>query len=216
MASPCRPVVNGSGTPRQIGVNVGRIYFLLVTNILWMTGAKTTYDRLQDAALRLFEEHGYDNVTVDQIASAAGVSHMTFFRHFPTKESVVVSDPYDPLIAEAVSLQPADLSALERVRRGLIEVSTAMGDIDGSTRSRIRIGVSHPKLRAAMWENNGVTEDLLASALIESGESEFEARVVVGACLGAVMAALVDWAEDDAGESLGVRIKRALDFLESE
>lgn len=182
-----------------------------------MPGAKTTNDRLQDAALRLFEEHGYDNVTVEQIASAAGVSHMTFFRHFPTKESVVVSDPYDPLIAEAVSLQPQDLSALERVRRGLIEVSTAMGDsIDGSTRSRIRIGVSHPKLRAAMWENNGVTENLLASALIESGESEFEARVVVGACLGAVMAALVDWAEDDSGESLGVRIKRALDFLESE
>lgn len=188
-----------------------------MTNIEEMPAAQTTHDRLQNAALSLFGEHGYDNVTVEQIASAAGVSHMTFFRHFPTKESVVVSDPYDPLIAEAVSLQPADLGALERVRRGLIEVSTAMGDtIDGSTRSRIRIGVSHPKLRAAMWENNGVTEDILASALIESGESEFEARVVVGACLGAVMAALVDWAEDDSGESLGVRIMRALDFLELE
>jgi AcrR family transcriptional regulator len=181
-----------------------------------MTAAQTTHDRLQNAALRLFEEHGYDNVTVEQIALAAGVSHMTFFRHFPTKESVVVSDPYDPLIAEAVSLQPQDLSALERVRRGLVEVSTAMGDsLDGSTRSRIRIGVSHPKLRAAMWENTGVTGELLASALIESGESEFEAQVVVGACLGAVMAALVDWAEDDSGESLGVRIKQALDLLES-
>jgi hypothetical protein len=64
-----------------------------------------------------------------------------------------------------------------------------------------------------MWENTRVTEDLLASVLVGDGESEFEARVVVGACLGAVMAALVDWAEDDAGESLGVRIKRALDVL---
>jgi hypothetical protein len=108
------------------------------------------------------------------------------------------------------------LPALERVRRGLIELSTSMGDsIDAPTRSRIRIGVSHSKLRAAMWENNRVTEDLLASVLIDSGEPEFEARVVVGACLGAVMAALVDWAEDDAGESLGVRIKRALELLES-
>ena len=182
-----------------------------------MRGIKATHERLQDAALRLFEEHGYDQVTVEQIASTAGVSHMTFFRHFPTKESVVVSDPHDPLIAEAVTLQPQDLTALERVRRGLIEVSTAMGDsIDRPTRSRIRIGVSHPKLRAAMWENNRITEDLLASALIESGESEFEARVAVGAGLGAVMAALVDWAEDEAGETRGVRIKRALDFLESE
>ena len=176
-----------------------------------------TIQKLQDTALDLFEEHGYDNVTVDQIASAAGVSHMTFFRHFSTKESVVVSDPYDPLIAEAVSVQSEDLRALERVRRGLVEVSSAMGDsVDATTRSRIRIGVSHPKLRAAMWENTRVTEDLLTSVLVASGEPEFEARVVVGACLGAVMAALVDWARDDAGESLGTRIRRALELLESE
>jgi AcrR family transcriptional regulator len=182
-----------------------------------MTSAATTHQRLQETALGLFEEQGYDNVTVDQIAAAAGVSHMTFFRHFPTKESVVVSDPYDPLIAEAVTVQPQDLPALERVRKGLLEVSSAMGDsVDSATRSRIRIGVSHPKLRAAIWENTRVTEDLLASVLVGEGASEFEARVVVGACLGAVMAALVDWAEDDAGESLGVRIKRALDFLGSE
>jgi AcrR family transcriptional regulator len=181
-----------------------------------MTAAETI-QKLQDTALDLFLEHGYDNVTVDQIASAAGVSHMTFFRHFPTKESVVVSDPYDPLIAEAVSAQSEDLRALERVRRGLVEVSSAMGDsVDTTTRSRIRIGVSHPKLRAAMWENTRVTEDLLTSVLVASGEPEFEARVVVGACLGAVMAALVDWARDDAGESLGTRIRRALELLESE
>jgi AcrR family transcriptional regulator len=179
--------------------------------------AVETIQKLQDTALDLFEEHGYDNVTVDQIASAAGVSHMTFFRHFSTKESVVVSDPYDPLIAEAVSVQSEDLRALERVRRGLVEVSSAMGDsVDATTRSRIRIGVSHPKLRAAMWENTRVTEDLLTSVLVASGEPEFEARVVVGACLGAVMAALVDWARDDAGESLGTRIRRALELLESE
>lgn len=181
-----------------------------------MTAAETI-QKLQDTALDLFEVHGYDNVTVGQIASTAGVSHMTFFRHFPTKESVVVSDPYDPLIAEAVSVQSEDLPALERVRRGLVEVSSAMGDsIDATTRSRIRIGVSHPKLRAAMWENTRVTEDLLTSVLVASGEPEFDARVVVGACLGAVMAALVDWAKNDAGESLGTRIRRALELLESE
>jgi hypothetical protein len=67
-----------------------------------------------------------------------------------------------------------------------------------------------------MWENTRVTEDLLTSVLVASGEPEFEARVVVGACLGAVMAALVDWARDDAGESLGTRIRRALELLESE
>ena len=60
-------------------------------------------------------------MTVDQIAKAVGVSHMTFFRNFPTKESVVFDDPYDPVIAETVAAQPGDLPVLERVRRGILE-----------------------------------------------------------------------------------------------
>jgi AcrR family transcriptional regulator len=48
-----------------------------------------TKQRLVDAAFALFEAHGYDQVTVDQIAAAAGVSRRTFFRHFKSKERVV-------------------------------------------------------------------------------------------------------------------------------
>jgi AcrR family transcriptional regulator len=38
---------------------------------------------IQEHALRLFLANGYDATTVEEIAAAAGVSHMTFFRHFP-------------------------------------------------------------------------------------------------------------------------------------
>jgi AcrR family transcriptional regulator len=195
-------------------MNVGRTYSLLVTNMDEMGAAQTTHDRLQIAALRLFGEHGYDNVTVEQIAAAAEVSHMTFFRHFATKESVVLSDPYDPVIARAVAEQPAALPALERVRRGFAAVAAAMSDdVDGATRARVKIGVSHPKLRAAMWENNHETEQLLVGVLVDSGVPELEARAVVGACLGALMAALIDWAGDISSEPLGQRIERALGYL---
>ncbi len=46
---------------------------------------------------------------------------MTFFRYFPTKEDVVLDDPYDPVLAQAVGIQAVDLPALERVRRGLVD-----------------------------------------------------------------------------------------------
>src|SRR5665647_3386275 len=100
--------------------------------------AERTRARLQACALELFTAQGYDATTVEQIATAAGVSHMTFFRHFPTKESVLLEDPYDPLIGEAVRTQPTDLPPLERVRRGLLGAWEAVPpSVDDETRRRV-------------------------------------------------------------------------------
>ena len=102
----------------------------------------------------LFLRDGYDATTVAAIARAAGVSHMTYFRHFPTKESVVLDDPYDPVIAERVAGQPAELPALERVRRGLAQSWADVPEpVDAEVRARIRLVAGHPGLRARMWEN---------------------------------------------------------------
>ena len=85
-----------------------------------------TKHAIQKHALRLFVEKGYDATTVEEIAAAAGVSHMTFFRYFPRKEEVVEYDEYDPLLEELVAARPADeppLTALHRaIRTGLAQI----------------------------------------------------------------------------------------------
>ena len=48
-----------------------------------------------DAALNLFSIKGYEQTTTDEIAEASGISARTFFRYFPTKESVLFSGEYD-------------------------------------------------------------------------------------------------------------------------
>jgi AcrR family transcriptional regulator len=77
---------------------------------------------LQEHALRLFREQGYEATTVDEIAEAAEVSPSTFFRYFPTKEDVVLYDALDPLLLEAFEAQPADLSPVGAVRATMREV----------------------------------------------------------------------------------------------
>lgn len=173
--------------------------------------AERTRERLKACALELFTTQGYDATTVEQIAAAAGVSHMTFFRHFPTKESVVVEDPYDPLIGEAVRAQPADLPPLERVRLGILAAwSGVPPPIDAETRARVAIMAAHPQLRAKAWENTQATERVVVEALMASGTEPLAAAVAAGACIGAVMAALMHWATaDDAGD-LGTAIGAAL------
>ena len=57
--------------------------------------AHRTRGALLDAALNLFSVKGYDQTTTDEIAESAGVSARTFFRYFPTKESVLFAGEYD-------------------------------------------------------------------------------------------------------------------------
>ncbi|MEU6483047.1 TetR family transcriptional regulator [Streptomyces sp. NPDC046887] len=49
-----------------------------------------TRDAIGDAAVSLFLEHGFDRVSVNDIAAAAEVSKPTLFRYFPTKEDLVL------------------------------------------------------------------------------------------------------------------------------
>ena len=67
---------------------------------------------LLEAALNLFSANGYDETTTDEIAESAGLSPRTFFRYFPTKESVLFFGEYD--FIDAVSgvylAQPEEMS----------------------------------------------------------------------------------------------------------
>lgn len=164
--------------------------------------------------MELFLRKGFDATTVAEIAAAAGVSPMTFFRHFPSKEAAALDDPYDPLIADLILAQDASLPALERVRGGLLAAWQSVPEpTDRQTVDRIRLVAGHPGLRAAMWENNHRTEDLIARALIGAGVDRVEARVAAGACLGGLTAALLDWARSSENGGVGEQIRTALALM---
>jgi AcrR family transcriptional regulator len=174
-----------------------------------------TRARLQKEALRLFADRGYDGTTIADIAAAAGVTQMTFFRHFPAKELVVVDDPYDPAIAHAVAAQSRDLPVVERVRRGLLAAWGQLEEAeDAELRLRLRIGAGHHALRARMRENNLRTETAIATALTERGVPAFEAAVASAAVIGALTTALLEWASDPDAGPVGDAVTAALALLE--
>ncbi|MFI9765962.1 TetR family transcriptional regulator [Streptomyces sp. NPDC052415] len=69
-----------------------------------------TRKALQEAAARMFEERGYAQTTVRDIAAAAGVTERTFFRYFPSKEDLVLDEVLDliPVMGAHVVARPAD------------------------------------------------------------------------------------------------------------
>ena len=164
--------------------------------------------------MELFAQQGFDETTVAQIADAAGVSHMTFYRYFPTKDSVVFDDPYDPLISALVLAQEPGLPAIERVRRGLLAAwSSVTAPVGETTRQRIQLIAGNAGLAAGIWENNRRTESLIVDALTGTGVPRLEARVAAGACLGGLTAALLDWAGEPNGQELRERMGEALALL---
>jgi AcrR family transcriptional regulator len=172
--------------------------------------AEATRARLREAALDLFERRGYHEVTVEEIAAAAGVSHMTFFRHFATKERVLLDDPFDPVIADAVADQPVDLPAIERVARGMLSLQPLLdAELTSSARRGIAVAVGIPELEAGMAANTAATERAIVERAAPPG-GRTEMRIAAAACLAAVTASMLEWAGTDRRDTLGQLLTRAL------
>jgi AcrR family transcriptional regulator len=171
-----------------------------------------TRDRIRANALQLFREHGYDATTVEQIAAAAGVSHMTFFRYFPAKEDVALSDSYDPMIAALLKQTPTAWPLSQRIRTALLQGLRQVYDTDrDALLAQNKLIVSTPVLRDRLWADQMATQQLILQAL--SPRPSFQTRVIVAACLAAASTATLIWVENDGTPELPDLINEAFETL---
>lgn len=171
---------------------------------------------LQQCALDLFERQGFDATTVAEIADAAGVTPMTFFRHFHTKARALLEDPYDPVIRDAVAAQPRSMAPAQRTAQALRRAWRALPEPAGEVeRRRIRVVAATPSLWGEMHAANRATEDLIVAQLVSDGADVLGSRAAAAAVLAAITAALFEWAHhDDIG--MGAAVERALDVVQGE
>ncbi|WP_018653042.1 TetR family transcriptional regulator [Actinomadura flavalba] len=173
---------------------------------------------VQEHALRLFAEQGYDATTVEQIAAAAEISPSTFFRYFPTKEDVVVTDEYDPVMEHVLGEQPPDVPPLTAVRATLRQVLGELARQDTATiATRVRLLVEVPQLRARVMESlRGGTFLVLTRLLAERTGRRADDPLVATFCfavLGVLVAALYDWLDGGATGDLPALVDERLAFL---
>lgn len=172
-----------------------------------------TRETIRREAFRLIEENGYAATTVEQIAEAAEVSPSTFFRYFPSKESVLLTDDLDSALLGALAAQPPDLSPSQALRRAyevtMANMTTEQREFEDA---RQRLMFSIPELKAAMYDEYYRTVSSIAEAIgrrIGRAPDDFELRVFAGALTGAMMAAYVP------GPDAADTVYRALDFLDA-
>ncbi len=125
--------------------------------------------RIQEAAVDLFDERGFENVTIEQIAEAAEVSPSSVYRYFGTKEQVVLRDEYEPQFFEAVEAELVSHPPVEALRRALSQIMTDYFSRDEElARRRTRYFLEEPSLRAAWTEQVDQFVRAVADALASS------------------------------------------------
>lgn len=172
---------------------------------------------IQRHAVRLFTEQGYAATTVEQVAEAAEVSPSTVFRYFPTKEDLVVFDPYDPVIFAEFQRQPPELSligAWRQALRGAFATMTA-DEVRGQL-ERGRLVLSVPELWGATLKDTRSSIDVmtrLSAERVGRPPSDPELRATVGAFFGVLLMEAMDWVHTEDSRVL-TKVDEALAHLE--
>jgi len=156
--------------------------------------------RLQQAALALYTERGFDQTTVAEIAERAGLTERTFFRYFTDKREVLFAGqrPLLELLTKGVVEAPDSAGPLDAVSAS---VQQAMSFLDGRRdASRLRQAVidANPALRERELAKRAAMAGALAEGLLQRGVTEATARVTAEAAAAVFGLAFEQWlAADD-------------------
>jgi AcrR family transcriptional regulator len=158
---------------------------------------QATREALREAALRLALECGPDNVRVDDIAGAAGVSPRTYNNYFSSREQAIVAavtTERESRVAAAVAAMPASVSLADAVAEAVVEQYTNPGE---HGRDVLLLITTRPTLRDAFVDTATAIEHPLADAIAERlGDTDrHTARVLAASVAAAVRVALERWVQ---------------------
>ena len=168
------------------------------------------------AAIRLFAEHGFDQVTTEAIAEAVGISPRTFFRHVPTKEHLLLAATQRgraQIIANVRTSPDEQDVATSLADAILTRTSQFVDDEEGVEVWRRAMASAPPGLRRASLLSAEDCDELVsavAGRLGQSSESELTAGVLVRSMVAAAEYAYEWWLTHDSTEPLHVLTERAL------
>ncbi|WP_206715127.1 TetR/AcrR family transcriptional regulator [Cellulosimicrobium arenosum] len=174
--------------------------------------------RAQDVALDLFEEHGFDAVSVARVARAADLAERTVYRHFGTKEGLVVRDEADAELLSALVAAARTRGAVGGAHAVLTGIPADAWSPDAPVvrtwLRRVRLLMSTPGLRAVLDQETTRLGDALGAAEADGLGADAYASRVRGRAVAAALGVAIDvWYESDGARDLRTLCVQAVDAL---
>jgi AcrR family transcriptional regulator len=163
---------------------------------------------VQETAMNLFDQYGYHQVTVDDIARAAGVSTSTFYRYFGTKEGVFTVDSFAAVDVDVFH----EIVDLDDPAASMERLAGAAGE--GEPWRGMRYVIEEPIVRAAVYATLDELVDRFVPVLISRGHVPNRARVLARTYLfGVYFGALEQWHRDGREQPIGDYAREAMAAL---
>jgi AcrR family transcriptional regulator len=174
--------------------------------------------RIAAVAVDLFAEHGFDHVTVEQIAGTVGISARSFHRYFPSKEDAVIGDPsrLGRTVCRAFAARPRDEPVWASLHASFEAVFAHTGGHDEHAKRIMRVLNSTASLRARSLEKHLMWARLLTPLVAERLDGDhvlLRAQTLVQASLVCLDVALTSWADNDETASISELLKQSFAAL---
>jgi AcrR family transcriptional regulator len=179
-----------------------------------------TRQALLDAAVKLFQDKGYEQTTTAEIAAAADVASRTFFLHFPAKEDVLLATSHVRIeagLAAIANRRPGEPvpEVLIRMADDMIINSWSTDLSNGMAALRAKLVTSTPALQNLLLTRLFAAQNQLTDAVCQAfGIEETEAAALIGGLIGAINAvALVGMRHADSPDKIRDAMRQAVRTL---
>ncbi|WP_084099745.1 TetR family transcriptional regulator [Demequina sp. NBRC 110051] len=175
--------------------------------------------RISEVAVDLFDEHGFDNVTVEQIAAAVGVSPRSVHRYFPAKEDTVIGDPagWGEHVRDQLVARPSDEPIWDALLASYEALLATPGRNETQGKKAMRVLGTTPALRARNLEKHLLWARMLTPVVTERLDGDdrtLRAETIVQASLACFDIALTTWAEANSSDSALELLRRSFGALQ--
>jgi len=171
--------------------------------------------RLEQAAMELFIERGFEQATVTDIARRAGLTQRTFFRHFADKREVLFwgQGALQELLVSTVACAPASAAPIDAVAAALEAAGASLQERHEHARQRQAIINANPELRERELIKLATLASAIAEALRHRGVSNPAASLTAEAGIAVFKVAFERWVSDPGQPDLPKIIRQSLDDL---
>jgi AcrR family transcriptional regulator len=173
--------------------------------------------RLREAAMQLYVERGFEQTTVAEIASRAGLTARTFFRYFADKREVLFAGAGDlqEHVVRALEATPDSAAPMRAVSAALDAAAAALGQRHEYSRQRQSVINANPELQERELIKLASMSAALADALRRRGVPDPDASLAAETGIVVLRVAFERWVSEPDGADLSQHMRAALDRLKT-